>query len=146
MSTAASIDWSTLPPPQPSPDLDTAEFWENTAAGRLAFARCQSCGHWHSPPLEQCRRCAGATAYEPVAGTGAISTFIVQRQPAVVGFFDQVPYTVAIVELDEQPGLRIPGRVIDVDPDDVTIGMRVQMRIVPLPGGDFNVPVWFPID
>ena len=67
-----------------------------------------------------------------------------QRQPAVVGFFDQVPYVVAIVELDEQPGFRIPGRIVDVDPDDVQIGMRVQARIVPLSGGDFRVPVWFP--
>lgn len=144
MSTAASIDWSALPPPQPSPDLDTRQFWDATADGRLAFARCQACGFWHSPPLERCRRCAAPTAFEAVAGTGTVYTFIVQRQPAVVGYFDQVPYTVAIVELDEQSGLRIPGRLVDVDPDDVSIGMRVQARIVPLPGGDFRVPVWFP--
>jgi hypothetical protein len=140
----AAIDWSALPPPQPLPDPDTEPFWQATAEGQLAMCRCTDCGLWQQPPLERCRRCDGPTAFEPVAGSGTIYTFIVQRQPAVVGYFDQVPYTVALVDLDEQPGLRLPGRVVDVDPDDVRIGMRVKARIEPLPGGDFYVPVWMP--
>jgi uncharacterized OB-fold protein len=55
-----------------------------------------------------------------------------------------VPYAVALVDLDEQPGLRLPGRVVGVEPDDVHIGMRVKARIEPLPGGEFHVPVWEP--
>ena len=145
MSTAASIDWSKLPPPQPLPDLDAAGFWQATAEGHLQLCRCQSCAWWHSPPLERCRMCAEPTAYETVAGTGTIYTFIVQRQPAVVGFFDQVPYAVALVELDEQPGLRLPGLVVDTDPDDVAIGMRVEVDLRPLAGGDFSVAVWRPV-
>ena len=137
-----SIDWSQLPPPQPDPDLDTQGFWQSTADGELRLCRCRSCGLWHHPPLEHCRHCAAPTAFEPVTGNGTISTFIVQRQPAVVGYFDLVPYAVAIVELDEQPGLRLTGRVVDIDVDDVRIGMPVQARIEPLPGGDFHVPVW----
>jgi uncharacterized OB-fold protein len=139
-----TIDWSALPPPQPLPDIDTEPFWRATAEGHLNMCRCQSCGQWQQPPLERCRRCDGPTAFEPVAGAGTIYTFIVQRQPAVVGYFDQVPYTVALVDLDEQPGLRLPGRVVDIDPDDVRIGMRVAARIEPLPGGEFHVPVWVP--
>ena len=137
-----TIDWAQLPPPQPEPTVDTEGFWEATAAGRLSLCRCQACGLWHQPPLERCRHCAGPTGFEPVSGSGTIYTFIVQRQPAVVGYFDRVPYAVAIVELDEQPGLRLTGRVVDIDVDDVAIGMRVQARIEPLPGGDFHVPVW----
>ena len=139
-----SVDWSRLPPPQPDPDLDARGFWEATAAGELRLCRCQTCGLWHHPPLEHCRSCAAPTAFETVAGSGTVSTFIVQRQPAVVGYFDQVPYAVAIVELDEQPGLRLTGRVLDIDVDDVRIGLRVTARVVPLPGGDFHVPVFVP--
>lgn len=139
-----ALDWATLPPPQPDPDFDTVPFWDATADGRLAMCRCQACGLWHQPPLERCRRCAGPTTFEPVGGEGTIFTFIVQRQPAVVGYFDQVPYAVALVELDEQLGLRLPGRVVDIDPDDVAIGMRVRARIDQLPGGDYRVPVWTP--
>lgn len=139
-----SIDWSTLPPPQPAPDPDTQPFWHATAEGKLMMCRCTECGWWHQPPLERCRRCAAATHFEPVSGHGTIITFIVQRQPAVVGYFDQVPYAVALVDLDEQPGLRLPGRVVGIDPDDVAIDMRVAARIEPLPGGEFRVPVWVP--
>lgn len=133
-----------LPPPQPEPDVDTAPFWDATAHGQLLMCRCLECRHWHQPPLERCRRCGGETAFEPISGHGTVYTFIVQRQPAVVGYFDQVPYAVALVELDEQAGLRLPGRVVDVDPDAVEIGMRVRARIDDLPGGDHRVPVWVP--
>jgi uncharacterized OB-fold protein len=139
-----TVDWTQLPPPQPAPDLDTQGFWDATARGELELCRCQSCGLWHHPPREHCRRCAAATAFEPIGGRGSIHTFIVQRQPAVVGFFDKVPYAVAIVELDEQPGLRLTGRVADIGVDDVHIGLRVAARLDALPGGDFRVPVFIP--
>jgi uncharacterized OB-fold protein len=141
---SAPVDWTTLAPPQPLPDVDTEPFWAALDAGELRVCRCPRCRFWHVPPLECCRKCAEPTTYEPVSGRGTIYTFIIQRQPAVVGYFDQVPYTVALVDLDEQPGLRLPGRVVDIDPDDVQIGMRVQARIDPLDGGEFHVVVWRP--
>lgn len=140
----SAADWATLPPPQPAPDFDTAPFWQATAEGRLAMCHCQDCGHWNQPPLERCRRCGGPTAFEPISGKGTIYTFIVQRQPAVVGYFDKVPYSVALVDLDEQESLRLPGRVVGIEPDDVAIGMRVRARIEPLPGGGHHVVVFEP--
>jgi len=137
-----SIDWSQLPPPQPAPDLDSQGFWDSVGHGELRLRRCTSCALWHHPPLEHCRSCAAPTGFEPVTGTGTVCTFIVQRQPAVVGYFDRVPYAVAVVELDEQPGLRLTGRIVDIDVDEVHIGMRVDSRIEPLPGGDFHIPVF----
>lgn len=133
-------------PPQPLPDPETAAFWQATAGGRLAMCRCQSCGLWMQPPLERCRLCAEATAFEDVTGTGVIYSFIVQRQPAVAGYLDKVPYAVALVELDEQPGLRLPTRIVGIDPGEVACGMRVQVELVPLPGGDFMVPVFRPAE
>jgi uncharacterized protein len=76
------------------------------------------------------------------ARTGTIYSFIVQRQPAVPGYLDVIPYIVALVELDEQPRLRLPGRLIGIAPEAVTRGMRVRAELVGLPGGDFTVPVF----
>ncbi len=129
-------------PPQPVPDVDTEGFWQATAEGRLALCRCTECGLWLQPPLERCRRCAGATAFEEVAGTGTIYSFIVQRQPSVVGYQDAIPYVVALVELDEQTGLRLPTRIVGLEPEDVAVGMRVRAELVDLPGGDYKVPVF----
>lgn len=132
-------------PPQPVPDADTAPFWEATAADRLAMCRCQSCGLWLQPPLDRCRACASPTAFQDVAGTGTVYSFIVQRQPSVPGYLDKVPYVVGLVELDEQRGLRLPARIIGVDPADMSCGMRVRAELTGLPGGDFRVPVFRPI-
>ena len=132
-------------PPQPAPDADTRQFWEATAKGELAICRCQSCGLWMFPPLERCRTCGGGTAFEKAAGTGVVYSFIVQRQAAVAGYLDATPYVVALVELDEQPGVRLPTRLVGVEPADVTCGMRVMAEFTGLPGGDFKVPVFRPV-
>lgn len=131
-------------PPQPVPDQDSAGFWEATADGRVALCRCQECGLWLQPPIERCRRCAGATEWAEVAGTGEVHSFIVQRQGAVPGYLDNLPYVVALVELDEQPGLRLPARLVDIEPEAVTVGLRVTARLLQHPGGDFTVVAFSP--
>lgn len=129
-------------PPQPRPDFDTAGFWEATAAGQLALCRCAECRLWLHPPLHQCRHCGGKTSFEPVSGRGAIYTYTVVRHPAVPGYLDNLPYVIAIVELDEQVGLKLPTRLIDVDPASVKVGQRVRAEIIPLAGGEFRIPVF----
>jgi uncharacterized protein len=130
-------------PPQPAPNVDSEGFWEATAEGRLVIRRCQACKLWLQPPLERCRECGAETAWEEVAGTGEVYSFIVVRQPSVPGYLDDLPYVVALVDLDEQVGLRLPTR-LDVEPDSVKVGMRVRAHLVPLAGGDFTIPVFAP--
>ena len=132
-------------PPQPAPDVDSEGFWDATADGKLALCRCTECRVWLQPPLERCRLCAGATAFEEVAGTGTIYSFIVQRQPSVVGYLDALPYVVALVDLDEQDGLRLPSRIVGIEPEDVRVGMRVAVELEDLPGGDYKIPVFRPL-
>lgn len=53
-------------------------------------------------------------------------TYTVNHQPfnpAVT-----VPYVIAIVELDEQPGLRIAANIVDCQPDSVHVGLPVAVR------------------
>lgn len=66
---------------------------------------------------------------------------MVVRRPSVPGFME-VPYVVALVELPEQPGLRVLARLVDVDADAVEIGMPVSVEFEPLAGGDHHVPVF----
>lgn len=129
-------------PPQPRPDLDSEPFWQATAQGRLELCRCQDCGLWHQPPQDRCRHCHGTTGFEEVSGNGTVSSFIVVRHAAVPGYLDELPYVVALVELDEQAGLRLPGRIVGADPDSVKVAARVRAEIVPLRGGDYRVPVF----
>jgi uncharacterized OB-fold protein len=133
-------------PPQPVPDAVTAPFWAALAEGRLAMCRCEQCELWLQPPLERCRRCAGPTRFVDVAGTGTVYSFIVQHRATVPGYLDDLPYVVALVELDEQAGLRLPARIVGVDPAAVRCGLRVRAEFADLPGGDFTVAVFRPVD
>lgn len=131
-------------PPQPAPDVDTEGFWRATAQGRLALCRCRECGTWLQPPLERCRLCGGLTAFQDVSGRGRVHSYIIVRHPVASGYLDNLPYTIALVELEEQERLRLSARLVDVEPAEVRIGMPVRAEIVALPGGAHRVPVFRP--
>lgn len=126
-----------LTPPLPVPDADSEGYWQATRDGRLALCRCQVCGTWMHPPLERCRYCDGKNAFEEVSGQGTVFSFIVVRHQAVPGH--QVPYVVGVIELAEQPGLRLSA-IIDADPAAVTVGAAVRARIVAVGESGFRAP------
>lgn len=89
--------------------------------------------------LERCRACTGEIAFAPIAGTGRLRSFIVVRHGAVPGYLNAIPYVVGLVELDDQPGLRLIGRVLDVRPAELDCGALVRADVIPLPPGSFSV-------
>jgi len=62
---------------------------------------------------------------EPVSGRGQVLTYTVNRHPWFPG--QQVPYVLAIVELPEQPNLRVTTRLVGISPDEVRIGLPVRV-------------------
>ncbi|MCV7231637.1 OB-fold domain-containing protein [Mycobacterium branderi] len=111
--------------------------------GKLMLCRCDDTGKWIHPPLERSRFTGGPVHFEQVSGAGTIFSYIVVRQPLVPGRMP--PYVIGIVELAEQPGLRISA-VIAADPAAVRIGQPVTMRIVDLGEGGYRVPEFVPAD
>ena len=77
------------------------------------------------PPTRWCAHCGDETRPEAVSGRGEIFTFTVNRHT----YHPEVPppYVVALIELIEQPGLRVMANVVNCDVDDVVIGMRVRV-------------------
>jgi len=47
--------------------------------------------------------------------------------------------------VEEQAGLRLPARIVGVEPVEVSCGLRVRAELEALPGGDFTVPVFRPV-
>ena len=68
-----------------------------------------------------------------------------ERRGSVAGYLDAVPYVVGLIELDDQPGLRLPSLLLDVDPTALTIGQPMAVAFVPLPGGSYTLPVFRPV-
>ena len=91
------------------------------------------------PPLERCRRCGRPTSFEPVSGAGVVHSFIVMHRASVPGL-GAGPYVIALVDIDEAPGVRLSGRVAEAQPGELAVGDRVVARVVEVPGGLFHEP------
>jgi uncharacterized OB-fold protein len=59
-----------------------------------------------------------------LSGLGEIYSYTTMYN-APKGFEDQKPYTVALIKMDDGP--MITAQLTDVDHDEVTIGLRVEM-------------------
>lgn len=86
---------------------------------------CRTCKTYYFPPRPVCPTCRrkGQLEHHKFKGLGEIYTFSIVRQ-APEDFKRQVPYVVAQVKLDE--GARVTAQIVNIDPDDVKIGMRVR--------------------
>jgi uncharacterized OB-fold protein len=112
----------------PRPDDVSRFFWGGCRRHELLIQRCDDCGHHIHPPRLVCRFCQGTNlAPSRVSGRGVVDTFTIPLQPFDPWFMSKVPYTLAVIELPEEPHLKLVSNVIDVDPDDVRIGMPVEV-------------------
>ncbi|TML79119.1 MAG: DNA-binding protein [Actinobacteria bacterium] len=124
--------------PLPLPDPETAFFWEATARRQLEILRCQTCKTWVHYPKPSCWNCSsGDLKPEQVSGRGTVYSYTVTHQD-VPGY--TAPFAVVIVELEEQAGLRMVSNVVDVPPEDVRIGMPVEVTFQPV-----AEDVWLPL-
>ena len=103
------------PRPVPAPDDVSRFYWEAAADHRLVLQRCRACHKMQYPPEICCVHCqAEEFDAAETAGRGVIYSYSVVDRPLHAGFVDALPYVVALVELDDQPGLRILTNLVDV--------------------------------
>ncbi len=86
---------------------------------------CPHCNAKIFPPRDVCPECGGEakTSYT-FSGRGEVYSFTTIYTPPR-GFEENVPYTVALVKLEEGP--IITAQLTDVAREDVEIGMPVEM-------------------
>jgi hypothetical protein len=135
------------PPFRVLPRLDdwNRDFWTGGAHGELRFWRCQRCGYRLHPPQPLCPICHSKDlAVEAVSGKGTVATFTVNHQPWMPG--PELPYVVAIVEIAEQPSVRLMTNVVGCPVEEVRSGMpvRVVFERHADPEGDVYIPLFEP--
>jgi uncharacterized OB-fold protein len=110
--------------PRITPEAE--EFFAGGVRGELRVQRCSRCGKHHHYPRMLCPHC-GSDALEWItaSGKGEVHSFTVVRQHGIPPFNEQVPYVVALVDLDEE-GARFIAQLPTVSPEDARIGMRVR--------------------
>lgn len=126
----------------PEVDNDNRHFWTGGAEGKLQFLYCPQCNYYLHPPGPVCPHCyERSLVVKPVSGEGIIATFTINYQPWVPAI--EVPYSVAIIDLKEQEGLRLTSNIINCELDEVRIGMPV--RVVFQQVEDVHIPLFEPI-
>ena len=111
-------------------DEMTQPFWDAAKEDRLVCQHCTNCGTFRMPPSPFCFHCQSRDHdFQELPGTGTIYSFTVVRHPLHPDLIDCCPYVSGVVELDgtQGAGARMLVNIIDVDPDAVKSGDRVEV-------------------
>jgi len=108
--------------------MGVARFWREIPQ-RYNFIgnECSVCGQVFFPPRESCPKCRrksmGKIKDLKLKGKGEVVTYsIIHVGPEE--FEEQIPYPIAIIQLDEGP--KVTAQIVDCDLDEIKIGMKVE--------------------
>jgi uncharacterized OB-fold protein len=114
-------------------------FFENLKQGRLTTTKCERCGALLWQPRVVCPTCNGdVMAWVDLPKSGTLYAFTAVYAGAPLGMEKDVPFVVAVVELDGAP-LKVVARIDDAKYEDLRLGDPVTLRVIDLKDGR----VWF---
>lgn len=112
--------------PLPLINEETKPYWEYCRKHELRMQKCLQCGHIRFPISVICPKCHSMEAeWAKLSGKGTIYSFTIYRVPYHPAFKDDIPYVVAIIQLDEGP--RLESNIIGCRVEDVRIEMPVEV-------------------
>lgn len=115
-----------IPKPKPRPAPESLPYWQAARDHRLALPKCDDCGKFWFPPTRTCPHCLSSRfQFSDVSGKGKIYSFVTYHRVYRPAFAQDVPYVVALIELDEGP--RLLSNIIGVSPDEVACEMKVEV-------------------
>lgn len=129
---------------KPMPEVQpwSVKFWEGTKEGKLLIQKCESCKSKIFYPRKRCPECwSDKLGWMQASGKGTVFSFTTAYSMVEPRFMDELPYTIAYVDLDE--GVRLMTRIVECKPEDIKIGMKVE--VVFTPRGDYYFPFFRPV-
>jgi uncharacterized OB-fold protein len=112
--------------PLPKLNADTKPFWDGCRNHELRFQRCAQCGHVRWPPSILCPLCySKEVEWIRASGKGTVFSFVVYHKAYHPAFEADLPYVVAIVELEEGPHFLT--NIVACDPGVVKCDMPVDV-------------------
>jgi uncharacterized OB-fold protein len=110
----------------PTIDADNEEFWRSCKRHDMHLQRCATCRNWRYFPASVCPDCSSFDfSWDRVSGWATLFTFSTIYRPPSPSWADSVPYTYAVVELDEGPFM--PTNIVGIAPDEIRIGIRLRL-------------------
>jgi len=112
--------------PLPQTQPWSEKFWEGTKEGKLLIQVCKDCDSLIFYPRKFCPECwSGNLDWVEASGRGTVFTFSTAYDMVEPKFKDELPYTIAYVDLEE--GVRMMTRIVDCQPEDISFGMTVEV-------------------
>ena len=121
-------------------------FWTGGDRGELCLQHCVDCGRIVHPPAPRCPEDFGTRLeWRALSGRARVATYTINHQPWLPG--PPLPWVIAIVELEEDPRVRLTTQLVDCPPERVEIGLPVRVCFEAHPGaeGDEGDGVWLPL-
>lgn len=130
------------PLPQPDDPL-VQEFFDHCAAGKLCFQRCTDCDTWRHVPRIQCAACGSVKwVWAESSGRGTLFSWTVCHQAMHPAFAEEVPYAVAVVELEEGVRMVTGLRGVALDQLELNLPLRVTFENM---GDEVSLPYFVPV-
>jgi len=110
----------------PSPNPTTLPYWEACKRHELLIQECSLCGARQFYPRTMCSACSATElTWLQASGFGTVLSWTVVRHPVSPAYADDVPYVIALIELDEGPVMM--AQVTHCEPESVQTGMPVEV-------------------
>ena len=128
--------------PIPGITGETKSFWDAARRGEFLIQHCDQCDQYQWYPRGFCSNCWSRSIRNVnSSGRGTVWTLTVTYQNPSPGFIDDVPYVLALVELEE--GVKVFTNIVECNPRDVQIGMPVEVTFLPATP-QIHIPVFKP--
>lgn len=110
----------------PDPTPHSARFWDGLNERKLLLQRCGACGKVRHYPQPMCPACHSVeVAWDEASGRGVVHSWTVTHHPFHPGVRDDLPYTLATVDLEE--GVRMNAQLREARPEQLRIGLPVRV-------------------
>jgi uncharacterized OB-fold protein len=132
-------------PAKPAPEATpvSAPFWSGLAEHRIRIQYSPTLAKYIFYPRVVAPGClVDDLEWREISGLGSLYTFSIAHRPTAPPWADSVPQILAVVEWDAGP--RFSTELIDVEPGDVSIGMRVKPMFLRHPDVEMTILKYAP--
>lgn len=115
--------------PMPEATPETQAYWDACGEHRLTLQRCLDCdgnpAYFYPRPF--CPTCLSSNVEQfDASGRGTLHTYVIAHRGAP-GFQDDVPYVLAVVQLEEGP--RMMSNIVGVEPTPENLPADLALEV-----------------
>lgn len=130
--------------PLPIPTKWSQPFWDAAKQHRLVLKKCGKCGFIDHPPYLYCTNChADEHEWIEASGKATLAAYAINVFGVPFPFWDDLPYVVALIDLQEGP--RMISNIVECDHDKLENGMELEVLFDDV-SGEISLPKWRPVD